>query len=116
MDIAPETRDVLRKAKGLVTKGWFGAHDGHTFKRVGDGNHCVMTAILHVSHGGRMEPACGAIRNVLGLPLGGSIPNWNNAPERTHEEVVAAFDLALGVEPPSPSLVSPTKVTEEVYA
>jgi hypothetical protein len=36
-----------------------------------------------------------AIANVAGLDRNGMLSQWNDAPERTHREVLAAFDLAI---------------------
>jgi hypothetical protein len=115
MDITPETRDVLREAKGLVTRGWFGAKHGELFNHVGarPGN-CVATAIQRASRNAPMLPALSAICDAIGIGDENGIFEWNDAPERTHEEVVAVFDLALGIKP-TPAPFSSIETREEVY-
>lgn len=35
------------------------------------------------------------LQRAANVPPGEGIPDWNDAPERTHEEVLAAFDKAI---------------------
>jgi hypothetical protein len=83
-----ETRDVLRRAKGLVAKAW-GQGDGYMPPFEG---HCVITAIS-AAIGGPFD-TCPAQLHLRGI-LGEDLIEWNDAPGRTQAEVVALFDRAL---------------------
>jgi hypothetical protein len=85
--MTPEARRILVEAKGLVSAGWFRGD------RKSSDQHCVLTALQRV---GGFKTARLEAQGVLARCLGGkSIVFWNDAPERTHEEVVALFDKAL---------------------
>jgi hypothetical protein len=88
---------VLREAKELVVRRWFGAE----FQPLPNPRevvhaHCVFTAI--VAAGGGMGETYKGAERALERTAGMSfedIIRWNNAPGRTHAEVVDLFDRAL---------------------
>ena len=56
---------------------------------------------LDIDTGGqRIEDACNAALKALKCAIGNGheIVSWNDAPERTHAEVMAAFDRAIAAE------------------
>jgi hypothetical protein len=62
-----------------------------------DGRCCTRGAILVVTDGTGSGPACDALGRSLGLKdhdLLNDIARWNDAPERTAPEVVAALRAA----------------------
>jgi hypothetical protein len=83
------TADVLRRARALIDspekwiKGAYGLR--------ADDPHCVYGALDVVAH---MRPCRGfeLFREAVGTR---HIEAWNDAPERTHAEVMAAFDRAI---------------------
>lgn len=96
---ASTVRDVLIEARKLIEKPEQWAHNpGMSGWK---NRHCIITAIDTIVG---MSPstkqlyeleagACGAIRAVIGE--GVRIVAWNDAPGRTHAEVLAAFDKAI---------------------
>lgn len=85
-----KTSEVLRAAKKrLVERGWCQG----TFED-GEGRCCSIGAI------NRASPPCGQWPALLsfGDVVGGSVFVWNDAPGRTLEEVLAAFDKAIAAE------------------
>lgn len=92
-DASPQTNtvaDVLRRARALIDspeKWCKGA------MRTEDGRRCIFGAIddaagrLAIDESHLFSRATG-IRNIA---------EWNNAPERTHAEVLAAFDRAIAL-------------------
>lgn len=85
-----EVADVLRRAKALIdtpekwTQGNFcGDHD----------SFCAWGAIFRAAasvNAQSPEPY-----NQMCKVVGQHLPNWNDATERTHAEVMAAFDRAI---------------------
>ncbi len=55
---------------------------------------CIVGAIGSVSME-QQHAAWGPLIAAIGGPANLHIPNWNDAPERTHAEVLAAFDRAI---------------------
>lgn len=93
------TKTVLLKAADLVSAGWFqlGRHRSQT----GPGKcYCAMTAIMYAARvldATELEhEASVALRAFLDV---GSLATWNDAPERTQSEVVAALRAAAGAQP-----------------
>lgn len=86
--------EVLRAARELLseperwTKG--------LFCRVVDGWHCccVMGAFVAVCPTD-IAFHCSLFRRAAGVPDEMPLSEWNDAPERTHAEVLAAFDKAI---------------------
>ena len=88
--------DILRNGKLLIeTHGW-GQGDGAMPPR---GGYCVLTAIggdegdYHYDAIRLFERANGIGPTGFGI----SVIGWNDAPERTKEEVFAAFDKAIAL-------------------
>jgi hypothetical protein len=90
------TADRLRAAKALINTPdkWCKGRS-----RDDRGRRCLMAAILDA--GGSDAPRADgprALRDVIGP----SITTWNDAPERAHGEVMAAFDRAIALAEESP--------------
>jgi hypothetical protein len=88
--------DKLREARALIERGWtqkVGARDsGGTPVWGGEKaavSWCAVGAICTV--GAKMAP----FRQANNLNGWGGISVWNDAPERTQAEVLAAFDKAI---------------------
>jgi hypothetical protein len=94
-----ETLDttILRRAKALIpdkAHWWQGL--------VGDGkHHCAGTAILaaarsvgisDITDHYAVDVAWGRLAKAAGVTV---VTDWNDAPERTYTEVMAAFDRAI---------------------
>ena len=92
-----EIAGILRRAKALIDRPekWFGpaAHGMHS------GALCAGIAIYRAA--GMTFDAWGHpavtffCQTVRGTDRG--VPLWNNAPERTHAEVMSAFDKAIAL-------------------
>lgn len=90
------TADILRAAKALIDtpekwrQGW---------EDYGD-RLCMVTAVTHVLNGAHVPDP---VWQCLGKAIrkgGGSVGplwRWNDAPERTHAEVMEAFDKAIAL-------------------
>jgi hypothetical protein len=92
-----QTRDVLRKAKGMVARGWYRLTDDET-ERVGEKPQmCVLDALGNAQQPGAparyQGPAHTLLCAIAGTPY---LALWNDEPGRTQAEVVALFDKALG--------------------
>jgi len=95
--ITPE--DILRRARQILTPParWIKHHYRDA------GSYCAAGAIgqaVRELFGTANEPLIWRAQELLGdaLPANwhGMITHWNDAPERTHEEVLRAFDQAMG--------------------
>lgn len=96
------TIEVLREARALVAKGW--CQNENAFNSEGKMVHardpsacrwCVNGALM-VASGGVIpcqSTAWDRIRDSNRIPL--ALDEWNDEPERTQAEVVAAFDRAI---------------------
>lgn len=99
------TVEILREARGYIERGWTqGAFardgDGHkvAFEHPAAGCFCALGAIER-AEGGDTSYASGqrarfSLRAVIGSNL---IGEWNDAPERTKEEVLSAFSRAIAI-------------------
>lgn len=93
--------EVLVRARNLIDRvGWLqcsvkGHHD--------PGGHCVATWVATVADDAPAEfEAMYAFGRAIGI---GSLPRiyeWNDAPGRTKDEVLAAFDRAIAATAPPP--------------
>ena len=92
-------KEVLVKARALIAKGWCQG----AVSRSGDGTEvphlsdlacswCIVGAVCAV--GKTSAPALDALRRVTGV-RNGYLDNWNDAPERTQADVLAAFDETI---------------------
>jgi hypothetical protein len=95
------TRDVLRRAKGLVAKEWGQRSDVENVTRLGRaGPHCALTAIWATDiWAGK---AADALVSTLGIANRFGVTVWNDAPERTQADVIALYDAALTGQPYKP--------------
>lgn len=79
----PKTAQTLLKAADIIReRGWC-----QNTLEDDDGHVCAVNAIILA--GGLGSGASGLVRDFVGA---GSLVGWNNAPERTAEEVIAAFE------------------------
>jgi hypothetical protein len=92
--IPNQARAVLLKAAAIVERGWC---QGAAVDI--DGSRCLVGAFCLASDGAALDVSCAASRaleRVIGTVY---CSQWNDAPERTQAEVVAALrhaaDLAL---------------------
>ena len=88
--------DILKAGRAKITnpKDW---GKGPRPERLRFESCCAAEAIEELDHSFDREysRAILALRNAAGLDNNFGIPKWNDAPERTHAEVLAAFDLAI---------------------
>lgn len=85
------TAEGLRAAGELLrTKGWC-----QQVSQDRDGRHCAIGAIMAVFNRYEQRHAIAALSGIVGCSL---ISEWNDAPERTEAEVVAAFERAAAGE------------------
>lgn len=95
-----DVADVLRRARALVDtpRKWVGG--GRRYQTF---ENCAATAIGNASgDNGINEKLCAMARGVFADAIGalnsiGGIWDWNDAPERTHADVLAAFDAAIAL-------------------
>lgn len=100
---APQTpSDVLRIARAKIDtpdKWWGGA--GMSLGQ--EKNHCARTAISSEEKCLETRPEVQRALELFCQVLGtdpnrpGQVYRWNDAPERTHAEVLAAFDRAIAL-------------------
>lgn len=98
------THEVLVAAKGwLIKGGWqqlkWGSHT--------DGPFCALGAIGKVARGEVAQPAKRAVADEVGIPRdapAAELMGWNDAPGRTFEEVIDAFDRAIWATAPKDSV------------
>lgn len=92
--------DLLKRGRAKIANpdDW---GKGMRFARENKGTCCAAEAIeesegyMTASHSER-RLAIRALRNTSNCEDGwGGLTNWNDAPERTHAEVMAAFNLAI---------------------
>lgn len=100
-----DTVDILKAARAKIAR----PEDWGKGRRVYDRPKetcCAAEAIEEVAGDpwgfeefNRRKPAFRALYNAAGLEwekkYPDSLPEWNDAPERTHAQVLAAFDLAI---------------------
>lgn len=93
------TAEILRAARALIDTPDKWLHEGGASGRDGD-RRCVGAAIYDAGDGQvpfscyEDHPVWGTFKRANGL-LGRPLPAWNDEPERTHAEVLDAFDRAI---------------------
>jgi hypothetical protein len=95
------TRDVLRRAKGLVAKAWGqgGQISVGFWPEDFTAPYCALTAIWAT----KVEnEAADALVTTLGVNSREGVSSWNDAPERTQADVIALYDAALAGRPYKP--------------
>jgi hypothetical protein len=95
MKHAASTLEALKKARALIAdeSRWFSWRLGRDYRSGID--HCAGTAIeaaTKSSHSPLTMACYAALERVTGDC---DVMAWNDAPGRTHAEVLAAFDLAI---------------------
>ena len=95
-----EVHRVLVDARnGLARDGW--AQRGMpSVHKEGPSPHCALGWLP--SHPDLFHSAADVLRRVIDLGAYGCIAEWNDAPGRTKEEVLAAFDRAIAATAPPP--------------
>jgi rhodanese-related sulfurtransferase len=89
--------DKLREARALIERGW----TQEAYSRSDDGRDALFSdaeAVCWCAVGAMAEVGLASLcemyfRRVIDWP--GGIISWNDAPERTQAEVLAAFDKAI---------------------
>lgn len=86
-----DVADKLREAKALIERGWC----QHTLSTE-DGSVCIRGAIFSAFDADDFKEEVRADQ-LLKAATGykGYLGDWNDAPERTQAEVLAAFDKAI---------------------
>lgn len=89
VEVSP-TKQILIEARKLIDREemW-----GKGYSNQRPGKFCVGHAICIAAGAGYYLTASTAFRAANGKI--GAISSWNDAPERTHAEVLAAFDRAI---------------------
>jgi hypothetical protein len=107
-----DAHTVLVKARNRLTNPDRWSQMGNA-DQGGPGSHCAIGSVGLFSHAiyghGPAEQeafygAIAALANVLGYARTASIARWNDAHERTHAEVLDAFDRAIAATAPKPDL------------
>lgn len=81
--------EVLAGARDLITRdGWWQFGDGQSV------GHCTVTAIGRAADLGSLNPAIRLVAEVIGGDGFDAITRWNDAPERTYEDVILALKQA----------------------
>lgn len=119
MNLDTDTRrDLLLDARNLLSRGW----TRHTNARKSDGTPtysgsseatcwCINGALLRATSGfGYLDSVY--VHHHLYLDLRAhtgdqSLSQFNDAPDRTHAEIIELFDRALAALPPPPIAASP---------
>lgn len=81
----------LREARALIERGWCQGR-----MSTADGSVCIRGAILDAFYDADLaeeKRADGLLKSAVGFD--GYLGDWNDAPERTQAEVLAAFDKAI---------------------
>lgn len=87
-------KQVLEAAANRIERlGWCQRRNGVKY---GDGPNCAVGAMIAVSTISDARPAQIRVENFLGVPR---LMEWNDAPGRTAEEVIAA--LRAAADPPA---------------
>jgi hypothetical protein len=97
--------EVLTKARALVERGWTQRASarnerGEIVPTTSDAacTWCALGALSVCGLDGSWVPAAAALAVANFGTSDAHIPTWNDAPERTQAEVVAAFDRAIAAE------------------
>ena len=98
------THETLVAARNLIDReGWAQKRDGKWW-RENDGGKCASNAILRTAGECSDLAAWDVFRDVNGIgPRSADLFAWNDAPGRTKEEVLAAFDAAIAATAPEPA-------------
>ena len=95
------TADILRDARALIDspENWTKDCEARTEDGYetwyGDGHAVCWGAFGALVKAGDNQPALTGAAEALHTVVGGRIDEWNDAPERTNAEVLAAFDRAI---------------------
>ncbi len=90
------TKDLMRAAKHLVQRGW-AQGDKAVFDP--DGGYCIATACIEACEAARIpghqihNDMVLLFKHANGIVM--PVADWNDAPDRTEEDVLAAFDKAI---------------------
>jgi hypothetical protein len=98
-----DVAEKLRAARALIERGWTQGAPARTKGGVpvwgGESSAvcwCVVSAMCRATPDGQTALLSVPLRKTIGLSdNGGGLTEWNDAPERTQAEVLAAFDRAI---------------------
>lgn len=90
--------DTLRAGKANIeARGWCQG-DGKVFDPLRRYGFCVGSSLGPVTFDNpEMTKVCDMFKIANGISLLSGLGDWNDAPERTKEEVLAAFDKAIAL-------------------
>lgn len=88
--ISPVQQVLLDAAESIEKYGWCQGRGG-----VNGGPRCALGALVHAANNERSLYA-GALLGLTRI-IGSGVVYWNDAPERTKAEVIAALRAAAGV-------------------
>lgn len=98
------TVEVLRKARELVAAGWTQGHyaldaDGKVTEDSSPTacKFCMAGALFRVTNS-QADEVWREARRALKAAIGDTLVSFNDAPKRTQDEVVDAFDRAIAAE------------------
>ncbi len=92
-----KTKKILIKARTLIDspEKWIQGNFCNTEETC----FCLVGALNFAYPGSNISGARMLIKDAAGLGISGSIPNWNDAPGRTHAEVMEVLDKAIAACP-----------------
>lgn len=115
-----ETWEVLERAADKIERdGWFGAMQADGRFRVNERDGmCAHIAIVDAGPANEMPITALQVfaRAVGGNESIGNTPVWNNAPERTKEEVISMLRAVAATEKARASRLLPVVVAQPVEA
>lgn len=84
--------DILRSARALIERQWCQGNDKASAANHAYG-HCVVSALAYSDPW--YQVARDALQTAIGADSWLHVVAWNDAPERTKEDVLAAYDRAI---------------------
>lgn len=99
-----DTVELLTQSRALIEKGWCQNTNARSAKNRPVSasspkavNFCALGAITAVwLKSSNSTSSFNEAMRALNFVVGGHVPTWNDMPERTQDEVLAAYDCAIG--------------------
>jgi hypothetical protein len=88
------TVEVLRAARARIETSWVQADEGGY---VGSPNYCALLATSGLADSNKEWQADEYVQRAIGTDSATGVAGWNDAPGRTREEVIEAFDKAIAL-------------------
>jgi hypothetical protein len=94
------SKELMRSAKGMIKRGGWAQGDKKAFAEDNAFGYCVATACVascqheRISTDNAREMVL-LFKDANGIDENMAIGEWNDAPERTKDEVMEAFDRAI---------------------